>query len=183
MSCKLLYSDFILWIAVLQSPWLMQWGWFFGALPAILVSFVLAVSHCSTSLGVLYGLYGLTPLPVPKKHTEPRGYQLVTFGAVQSDLAMNKMKILKCSSVKWKEFFTGATKQAGFSPCQVRSVAPTVEAIVTLQKGCTEEREDKGCVLAFYIEIIILALWERLSVLADIRSWKQWLHRTLCLEN
>lgn len=71
---------------------------------------------------------------------------------------MNKMKILKCSSVKWKQFFTGAMKQEGFSLCQVQSVAPTVEAIVTLQKACTEKREDKGSVLTFYIQIIILAL-------------------------
>lgn len=103
-------------------------------------------------------LFGLTPLPVPKTHTAPRGYQLITFGAVHSDLAMNKMKILKCSSVKWKQFFTGAMKQEGFSLCQVQSVAPTVEAIVTLQKACTEKREDKGSVLTFYIQIIILAL-------------------------
>lgn len=54
MSYKLLYSDFILWTTVLQSPWLIQWGWFFGALPTILVSFVPAVSHCSTSLGALW---------------------------------------------------------------------------------------------------------------------------------
>lgn len=80
------------------------------------------------------------------------------FGAVQSDLGMDKMKVLKCSSVKWKQFFTGAIKQAGFSPCQIHSVAPSVEAIVTLQKGSTEEREDKGCVLTFYIQIIILPL-------------------------
>lgn len=53
------------------------------------------------------------------------------------------MKILKCSSVKWKQFFTGAVKQAGFSLCQVPSVAPTLEAIepfrkVALKKGKTK---------------------------------------------
>lgn len=54
---------------------------------------------------------------------------------------------------------------------------------VTIQKGCIKEREDKDCVLTFYIKIIVLVLWERLNVLADIRNWKQWLYRTLCLEN
>lgn len=51
------------------------------------------------------------------------------FGAVKNNLGMYKIKILKCSSFKWKQFFTGTTKLAGLSPCQILSVSPTVEAM------------------------------------------------------
>lgn len=180
MSYKLLYSDFILWITVLQSPWLIQWGWFFGAVPTILASSVPAVSHCSTSRGVPWSSGWAHP-------SKPRAYQLSTFGAAQRDLARNKMKILKCSSVKWKQvflvFFYWSNEASEFLSVPGSVCGSNYWGNLTLQKGCTEEREDKGCVLTFYIQIIILALWERLNVLADIRSWKQWLYRTLCLEN